>query len=497
MATLKPIIDLSKWQDPEKINYDILASEVSGVIIRCSYGSAYDSPYGLEPHFETHYNEFTKRGVPVGVYFFLTEYQSVESQVRTFIEKINQFKARQYTIDLELVFGMDYAGQTMTSLNGFPLGYWLDVEVENGAEKLRKQTVHDFIQQWETQSGETLGIYTSKHMWHEIMNGAYYTTKRLWNAYYGLEKYLLDNLPTGWSDCFIWQYSGTGGRLPGYSGGLDMDKFMGGETAYMRLLLEGDEYEPPAPTPPLMELYRPCDKWAYITQYFGANPSWYPTSRGHNGIDFGFNYTTGHPIYAAADGIVEVSRDDTTGYGRHIRIRHSHGITIYGHLSRRDVFVGNVVKAKQLIGLSGGATDDPYAGFSTGPHLHFEYRWDIPAPQVPGGYVYNAVDPLPLIIEHDEEGEEMLYQVKVITYALNVRAGIGTGYKVLYAVSRDTILDVFEESNGWLRVGVGAWCSGSPSYVEKINVVPPVEPPVDPTLEEKVNALWDYHPELH
>ena len=494
---MKPIIDISKYQAPENVNYDLLADQVSGVIIRCSYGSKYDAPYGKEMHFETHYNEFTRRGIPVGVYFFLTEYQPVANQVRTFIEEINQFKARQYSIDLEKVFGPAYAGQTIMSLDGFPLGYWLDVEVENGADKLQKQTVHDFMQQGEAQLGKPLGIYTSEYMWKQIMNGAYYTNRRLWNAFYGREADLPDYMPDGWIDCMIWQYIGESGSLPGYSGGLDLNKFMAGEIEYMRLLLEGDEYEPPAPMPPLTELCRPCDKWAYITQNFGANPAWYPTSRGHNGLDFGFNYTVGHPIYAAADGIVEVSRDDTNGYGRHIRIRHSHGITIYGHLSRRDVFVGNTVVAKQLIGLSGGATDDPYAGFSTGPHLHFEYRWDIPAPQVPGGYVYNAVDPLPLIIEHEQGEEEMLYQVKVICTALNVRAGVGTGYKILYTVKNGDILDVFEESNGWLRVGVGAWCSGYSGYVEKINVAPPIEPPVDPTLEEKVNALWEYHPELH
>jgi len=494
---MKPIVDVSKYQSPDNIDYDAMADEVSGVIIRCSYGSVYDSPYGKEPYFEIHYNEFTNRGIPVGVYFFLTEYQPVVNQVRTFIEKINQFKARQYPINLERIFGPAYAGQTVMSLNGFPLGYWLDVEVESNAPKLKKQTVHDFIQQAEAQLGTSLGIYTSKIMWNDIMNGAYYTNKWLWFAFYGNRSDIPKWIPTGWTRYFIWQYLGDKGRIPGYSGGIDLNEFNGNAIEYMRWLLEGDEYDPPVPAPPLTALYRPCDKWAYITQNFGENPSWYPISRGHNGLDFGFNYTVGHPIYAAADGTVEVSRDDTTGYGRHIRIRHSHGITIYGHLSRRDVFVGNIVKAKQLIGLSGGATDDPYAGFSTGPHLHFEYRWDIPAPQVPGGYVYNAVDPLPLIIEHDEEGEEMLYQVKVIAYALNIRAGIGTGYKVLYAVERGTILDVFEESNGWLRVGVGAWCSGNPSYVEKINVAPPIEPPVDPTMEEKVNALWEYHPELH
>lgn len=494
---MKPIIDISKWQAPENINYDLLADQVSGVIIRCSYGSKYDSPYGKEPHFETHYNEFTSRGVPVGTYFFLTEYQPVANQVRTFIEEINQFKARRYSINLEKIFGPAYAGQSVMSLDGFPLGYWLDAETEPNTPKLRKQTVHAFMQDGEAQLGKQLGIYTSKSMWREIMNGAYYTNRRLWAAFYGSEANLMKSLPTGWDDYFIWQYAGTSGHLPGYPGGLDMNKFNGLEIEYLRFLLEGDEYNPPVPAPPLTELCRPCDKLAYITQNFGSNPGWYPTSRGHNGLDFGFNYTVGHPIYAAADGVVEVSRDDTTGYGRHIRIRHSHGITIYGHLSRRDVFVGNNVSARQVIGLSGGAVDDPYAGFSTGPHLHFEYRWDIPAPQVPGGYVYNAVDPLPLIIEHEDGEEEMLYQVKVITYALNVRAGIGTGYKVLYVVSQGQILDVFEESNGWIRVGVGAWCSGYSSYVEKINVVPPVEPPVDPTLEEKVNALWEYHPELH
>ena len=88
----------------------------------------------------------------------------------------------------------------------------------------------------------------------------------------------------------------------------------------------------------------------------------------------------------------------------------------------------------------------------------------------------------------------MLYQVKVICTALNVRAGIGTGYKVLYTVKQNDILDVFEESNGWIRVGAGAWCSGYSSYVEKISHT---QPAGGKTMEEKVDALWELHPELH
>ena len=68
------------------------------------------------------------------------------------------------------------------------------------------------------------------------------------------------------------------------------------------------------------------------------------------------------------------AKEERTGYGRHIHIQHSHGVTIYGHLSAMLVRVGDVVKAKTVIGKSGGDPSDPFSGNSTGPHLHFEYR---------------------------------------------------------------------------------------------------------------------------
>ena len=405
---MKPIIDLSKYQNPSEIRYDELANNISGAILRCSYGSKYDSPFGKEDCFERHYNELAHRGVPLGVYYFLTEYQPVANQVRTFKEEVEKFRNHKYTMR---IYNPENGKYELIDAKGFPLGLWLDVELEEGAPDLKKQTVHAFMQQGEAELGEEFGIYTGKWAWNPIMGGAYYTNRRLWVAYYGYEYNLKYNMPYGWNRQFLWQYIGDKGRIPGYSDGVDLNKFNGTEHQYYEFLTG----EPPEETPPLTKLYRPCPEWAYITQNFGENPGWYPTSKGHNGIDFGFNGTTGHPIYAAADGVVEVSRNDTNGYGRHIRIRHSHGVTIYGHLSRRDVAVGDEVKAKQIIGLSGGDPNDPYAGFSTGPHLHFEYRWDIPAPQVPGGYVYNAVDPLPLLVNHDDSepigDEKMLYRL--------------------------------------------------------------------------------------
>lgn len=459
---MKPIIDISAHQDPKKINYDRLASQISGAILRVAYGARPDA------HLERHYSEFRLRNIPIGFYQYLTEYHGVQPQVNVLKQGL---------------LGKEWQ-----------LGLWADVELEKGATPLRRPTVHEYIRLVEAQVEEIFGIYTSGYYWSLIMGGAYYTNKKLWVAGYvnNIYKYM----PAGWSDYWMWQYTDKG-WLEGYPSVLDMNRFRYSEEEY-RQWVEVGFIEPPEPNPPLTKLYKPCDSWCYVSQPFGANPGWYPTSKGHNGVDYGFSYQTGHPIYAAADGTVEVSRDDTKGYGRHIRIRHSHGVTIYGHLSARHVQVGDKVKAKQVIGLSGGDPSDPYAGWSTGPHLHFEYRLDIPAPQVPGGYVYNAIDTLPITVDHEEwsEGDQGMRQVKVICGALNIRAGIGTKYRVIRTVLKGTILPAYEVQQGWVRVGNNEWCSAYSGYVQFID--PPVgddEP--EPTMTEKVDKLWEAHPELH
>jgi len=156
-----------------------------------------------------------------------------------------------------------------------------------------------------------------------------------------------------------------------------------------------------------MILYHPLnpDKWK-ITQLFGENPAYYPTSKGHNGIDWGC--PVGTPVYSMKDGKVTVASDlshagassGKIGYGRHVRIQHADGLSIYGHFSRLDVAAGDQVKACQQIGLSGGAVEDPHSGSSTGPHLHAEFRLPSGAPQVPGGFYYGAIDLIPLLMPH-------------------------------------------------------------------------------------------------
>lgn len=79
----------------------------------------------------------------------------------------------------------------------------------------------------------------------------------------------------------------------------------------------------------------------------------------------------GDSVRVAFDGIVRMARYDRYGYGHYVLIRHYNGLeTLYGHLSKRLVQVGDEIKAGEVLGL-GGST-----GRSTGPHLHFEMRFE-------------------------------------------------------------------------------------------------------------------------
>lgn len=87
----------------------------------------------------------------------------------------------------------------------------------------------------------------------------------------------------------------------------------------------------------------------------------------HTGIDIG-NAPTGTNIYASKSGKV-IKAGWNTAYGNMIIIDHGNGIsTLYGHASKLLVSVGDTVKQGDIIAKVGST------GYSTGPHLHFEFR---------------------------------------------------------------------------------------------------------------------------
>lgn len=104
-------------------------------------------------------------------------------------------------------------------------------------------------------------------------------------------------------------------------------------------------------------------KDTYITSRFGRRGY-----RFHYGTDLELD--TGDSVFAAFDGIVRVRHYDRRGYGNHLVVRHYNGLeTLYGHLSRAEAEPGQLVKAGDFLGF-GGST-----GRSSGPHLHFEVRY--------------------------------------------------------------------------------------------------------------------------
>lgn len=88
----------------------------------------------------------------------------------------------------------------------------------------------------------------------------------------------------------------------------------------------------------------------------------------HRGVDLHLHI--GDSVVAAYPGKVVVSKYNRRGYGNYIMVEHANGTrTLYGHLQKRLVNVGDTVEGGQLIG-KGGNT-----GRSSGPHLHFEIRY--------------------------------------------------------------------------------------------------------------------------
>jgi murein DD-endopeptidase MepM/ murein hydrolase activator NlpD len=143
-------------------------------------------------------------------------------------------------------------------------------------------------------------------------------------------------------------------------------------------------YEPPLALRPEdhFYLYRPIPSdevnWPHPLYRYGN--TFFGESAVHTGVDLGADL--GAPVLAAGPGeVVWVGyglyrgfEDPTDPYGLAIAIRHDFGYqgkqlyTVYAHLQKAYVWLGQRVQGKEQIGEVGST------GHSTGPHLHFEVR---------------------------------------------------------------------------------------------------------------------------
>ena len=88
--------------------------------------------------------------------------------------------------------------------------------------------------------------------------------------------------------------------------------------------------------------------------------------RAHLGVDYGA--PIGTPVRTVGEGTVDFAGWQN-GYGNVVQVQHGNDhSTLYAHLSRIDVKMGQYIEQGQHIGAVGTT------GWSTGPHLHFEFR---------------------------------------------------------------------------------------------------------------------------
>lgn len=177
----------------------------------------------------------------------------------------------------------------------------------------------------------------------------------------------------------------SGGVLPGYTPGRDVHRFYS-PTGGIMDLSGGEGIARP-------EIVRAVGKkrWdrmnreaahgrisraaGYLGGFFlGGTAPVSGSARRHRGYPWArwagdFSAGMGTPVHAWNPGTVAAVKYWNYSYGRHVRVNHpGNQQTLYAHLQRAIVRVGQSVRQNQVLGYSDST------GNSTGPHLHFELK---------------------------------------------------------------------------------------------------------------------------
>lgn len=192
---MKKIIDISRYQAPDLINYDKLSKQIDGVILRIGvtgYGTG--ESLNKDTAFDKHYAEFKKRGVPIGGYYY------------SCANEIGEGKR-----EAEFVYNI-IKGKT------FELPIYWDSEDQYHQKKMTKAQLSkvgkeflDFLED----KGYYVGIYASASWFKNELDMNMLANYDVWVAHYGVDK-------PSYERYGMWQYTDSG-KLDGYNGNLDMN----------------------------------------------------------------------------------------------------------------------------------------------------------------------------------------------------------------------------------------------------------------------------------
>lgn len=180
-------VDVSKWQTPEKVDWQRLKTEsnIKFVIARYSYGMLVDSTFWRHG-----WQAMRVSGIALGAYQYLVPTQDAQQQAGLALQIARQ-------LDMPFVLDVEARGLTAKQIDA-----WLNTFARANASAM---------------------IYCSQTSWRECYGaGAHkWSHLPLWVANY--TEAAKPAMPDGWQDWAIWQHS-QNGRLAGYSGALDLNR---------------------------------------------------------------------------------------------------------------------------------------------------------------------------------------------------------------------------------------------------------------------------------
>lgn len=198
--SMKPIIDVSGWQLPSDMDYDVVSKNISGAIVRIQSGShtkkdnnASDQN-GLDKSYKTHIEEFQKRNIPVAVYAYVTgkDEKAMKKEAASFYNAASKYK---------------------------PTFYWLDVEEKTMDDM--NAGVETFRQELKKLGAKNIGIYIGTYFMeeHSISTEKF---DSVWIPTYGMDSGYYNAAPNTDLDYDLHQYT-SAGYINGFPHSLDLN----------------------------------------------------------------------------------------------------------------------------------------------------------------------------------------------------------------------------------------------------------------------------------
>lgn len=197
---MKHGIDISKWQPPEKIDYEKLTAGQDFVICRAAYGARSDR------HFRTHVKRLRRQHTLLGAYTFLRQSQDWEAQLESFVGELEAVGYGRG--DLLPVVDIEW-----------------NTKFDGPVDKRRLNPIAKNVLEELTERYGGALVYLAPGFFQTLGKPDYLLGYDWWVAHWTLSAFpwvpWREQLPHG--DWSIWQYTNVG-RVDGYDGDLDLNR---------------------------------------------------------------------------------------------------------------------------------------------------------------------------------------------------------------------------------------------------------------------------------